>query len=154
MTGTGFLVIGACLEAVRNLATGTSSDAPCGATLPELPASSFPCYYDQQATLAGWAVMVVLVALTAWGWWGLAGWVLRPLAAAADTVRRLGPQNLGQRVRLEGGHDRFKELADALDDALDRLAAGLREPAPVRGQRLPRAAHPAGRAAAAHRGRA
>ena len=52
------------------------------------------------------------------------GWLLRPLSAAAETVRRLGPQNLGERIRLEGGPDPFKELADALDDALDRLAAG------------------------------
>ena len=42
----------------------------------------------------------------------------------AETVRRLGPQNLGQRIRLDGVPDAFKELADALDDALDRLAAG------------------------------
>jgi signal transduction histidine kinase len=72
----------------------------------------------------GWAVLLIIVALTVWGWWRLAGWALRPLSATAETVRRLGPQNLGQRIRLEGGQDAFRELADALDDALDRLAAG------------------------------
>jgi signal transduction histidine kinase len=39
-------------------------------------------------------------------------------------VRRLGPQNLGQRIQLPGGQDAMKDLADALDDALNRLAAG------------------------------
>ena len=58
------------------------------------------------------------------GWWFLAAWALRPLSATAETVRRLGPQNLGQRIQLSGGADALKELADAIDDALDRLAAG------------------------------
>jgi signal transduction histidine kinase len=47
-----------------------------------------------------------------------------PLKAAAETVRRLGPQNLGQRIQLTGGEDAFKDLADAIDGALDRLATG------------------------------
>jgi signal transduction histidine kinase len=74
--------------------------------------------------LLGWVIMGVLLALTVWSWWLIAGWVLRPLSDTAQTVRRLGPQNLGQRIRLVSGADPFKELADAIDDALDRLAAG------------------------------
>jgi signal transduction histidine kinase len=50
--------------------------------------------------------------------------MLRPLHAIAETVRRVGPQNLGQRIRLAGDSGALKELADVLDDALDRLAAG------------------------------
>ena len=69
-------------------------------------------------------VVLAVLALTVWSWWSLAGWVLRPLSETAGIVRRLGPQNLGQRIRVTGGADAFKELADALDDALDRLAAG------------------------------
>ena len=49
------------------------------------------------------------------GWWFLAAWALRPLSATAETVRRLGPQNLGQRIQLSGGADALKELADAID---------------------------------------
>jgi signal transduction histidine kinase len=65
-----------------------------------------------------------IVALMVWSFWLLAGWALGPLKATAETVRRLGPQNLGQRIGLTSTDDQFKELADAIDDALDRLAAG------------------------------
>jgi signal transduction histidine kinase len=72
----------------------------------------------------GVIIMVAAIALIVWGWWLLAGWALGPLKATAETVRRLGPQNLGLRIGLTSGGDQFKELADAIDDALDRLAAG------------------------------
>lgn len=41
-----------------------------------------------------------------------------------ETVRRLGPQNLGQRVHHRGPRDEVRTLADALDELLDRMAAG------------------------------
>lgn len=50
--------------------------------------------------------------------------LLRPLRAAADAVRRVGPQNLSQRVAVAGATDELKALTDALNEALDRIAAG------------------------------
>ena len=72
-------------------------------------------------------VVVLLPALVLAGWalWIMAGGLLRPLSAAAQAVLQLGPQNLGHRIRMgAAAGDPLKELAGALDDALDRLAAG------------------------------
>jgi signal transduction histidine kinase len=111
---------------VRNLRTpGFYSCGGLNSIFPALPPSGAPaCSYSEPLSALGWAFMVVLLALTPWSWWLFAGWALRPLWDTAQTVRRLGPQNLGQRIRLVSGTDSFKELADAIDDALDRLAAG------------------------------
>ena len=80
--------------------------------------------YNAQALVL--IVVLVLPALMMAGWacWITAGRLLRQLSATADTVRQLGPQNLGQRIRLTGAADQLKDLADAVDEALDRLAAG------------------------------
>ena len=125
MTVIGFLVIAGSAETRVQPRRRTSDYEACGGiALPELPQSNGSCSYSGPVTVAGLVIMLALLALTVWGWWRLAGWALRPLSATAETVRRLGPQNLGQRIGQEGGPDAFKELADALDDALDRLAAG------------------------------
>lgn len=50
--------------------------------------------------------------------------IVRPLRAFTDTVRLLGPQNLGQRLRYEGARDELRQLAEALDEMLDRVATG------------------------------
>ncbi len=71
--------------------------------------------------LVGIAAAVLLAALI---WWLVAGRTLRPLSQTVQTVRQLGPENLRQRIRMTGSADVLKELADALDDALDRLSAG------------------------------
>ena len=84
------------------------------------------CYRPLSAAAHVWSVVIALavLGLAAWGWWVLAGRALRPLSQTARTVRQLGPQNLGQRIRMGGAADQMKELADAIDEALDRLAAG------------------------------
>jgi signal transduction histidine kinase len=71
--------------------------------------------------LVGIAAAVLLAGLI---WWLVAGRTLRPLSQTVQTVRQLGPENLRQRIRMTGSADVLKELADALDDALDRLSAG------------------------------
>jgi signal transduction histidine kinase len=126
MSLTGFLVLEASVDTVRNLRTpGFFTCGGLSSTFPALPPSGAPeCSFSGPLVVVGWATMAVLLAAMVWSWWLIAGWALRPLADTAQTVRRLGPQNLGQRIRLAGGADSFKDLANAIDDALDRLAAG------------------------------
>jgi methyl-accepting chemotaxis protein len=91
---------------------------------PFLPTQFPVCGYGTGARVASVPAVLLVVGLLLWGNWLAAGWALRPLHALAETVRRVGPQNLGQRIQLRTRPDALKELADALDGALDRLAAG------------------------------
>jgi signal transduction histidine kinase len=121
VTVEAVLLIGVCFT-VNNLFFEPTYNL-CSEPFAALPSSSGCDYSGTEKTwyLVG---LLVVLGLIAWSWWLAAGWMLRPLAATAHTVRRLGPHNLGQRIRLVSGPDPFKELADAIDDALDRLAAG------------------------------
>ena len=97
----------------------------CGGPLPTLlVGGGGSCDYTNIQTVTGWTTVALVLALILGSWWFAAGWLLRPLSAAARTVRRFGPQNLGERLLYDSSPDPLKELTDALDDALDRLAAG------------------------------
>lgn len=84
------------------------------------------CYGPVSTGTRTWvlAALAAAVLLAASAWWAAAGRALRPLSQTVETVRQLGPQNLHQRIRMTGSSDVLKELADALDSALDRLASG------------------------------
>jgi signal transduction histidine kinase len=57
--------------------------------------------------------------------WIFAGRVLSPIRHMTDTARRLGGGRLQERIALEGPRDELRELADTLDDMLDRLQASV-----------------------------
>jgi signal transduction histidine kinase len=95
----------------------------CSNPQPWLPGSG-QCTYDIGTRLLYLPVIAAAVLLLLWINWLLAEAALRPLRAIAEQVRGLGPQNMSQRIALGGGHDELKDLADALDGVLDRLAAG------------------------------
>ena len=118
-------VFAGVVETIVNLLSQAGYGACTGVQLvfPELP-NSTGCDYNALFAVAYVVVIVIVLAFLVRSWWLVAGLVLQPLTATAATVRRLGPQNLGQRIRLVSGQDQYKELADAIDDALDRLAAG------------------------------
>jgi signal transduction histidine kinase len=113
-------------DTVRNLwfAGMPGPAGTCNSSPPWLPAPVLPCSFDTAIRLLNLPLIAAAVLLLAWINWLLAGLALRPLRATADTVRGLGPQNMGQRIALHSGRDALKELTDALDGALDRLAAG------------------------------
>ncbi len=124
----GYYYISWAVEAARNLVrhyrfgfvlcTGSSwrdlGNPACGG----LPVSG------RFVPLLAWVELIggsaVLVALG----WLLARWALRPVAAMADTVGRLGPTSLGLRLRGEGPADETRRLAEAIDSMLDRVAEG------------------------------
>ncbi|MEV5828019.1 HAMP domain-containing sensor histidine kinase [Spirillospora sp. NPDC052242] len=51
----------------------------------------------------------------------VAGRVLRPLQAITTTTRRITADNLNERLALSGPGDEVKDLADTIDDLLERL---------------------------------
>jgi signal transduction histidine kinase len=68
-------------------------------------------------SLAGLAVVVAAAI-------GAAVWALRPLEDLTTMVGRLGPQNLAERSPIGSGRDQTTRLAVALNEMMDRLAAG------------------------------
>jgi signal transduction histidine kinase len=95
----------------------------CGGNSPWLTGPQ-ECSYSIGTRLLYVPVIAAAVLLLLWINWLLAGAALRPLRATTETVHSLGPQNMSQRIAMRGGHDELKDLSDALDGVLDRLAVG------------------------------
>jgi two-component system, OmpR family, sensor histidine kinase VanS len=74
------------------------------------------------AALAG-VVLVFLLVFGLLGGWLLAGRMLAPLTRLTDATRMAANGSLSHRIHLEGRQDEFRELADAFDLMLARLAA-------------------------------
>jgi len=123
----GYLALSAVVFTVINVGISFDNNGYGGCTqypfLPNLAPGCTPGYSPLVRTVLLVLVVAVLM-LAGWGCWRLAARLLRPLTDMADTVSQLGPQNLGQRIRMDGAADPLKELADAVDAALDRLVAG------------------------------
>ena len=124
----GYLALSAAVFTVINvlLSFGNTGYGAC-TQVPFLPHLAQGCGAPGYSPLVRILLLVLLVAgltLAGWGCWRLAARLLRPLTDMAATVSQLGPQNLRQRIRMTGEADPLKELADAVDAALDRLVAG------------------------------
>jgi signal transduction histidine kinase len=65
--------------------------------------------------------LVFLVAVAALAWATL--WCLRPVRDLAEPIAHVGPQNLGHRIRPRG-RDELARLARAIDEMMERIAAG------------------------------
>ncbi|MEV7554681.1 HAMP domain-containing sensor histidine kinase [Amycolatopsis sp. NPDC089917] len=69
--------------------------------------------------------LIAMVALVILIGRPVASWVVRPLPDLTATIEQLGPQNLGQRMRLEQTDGEMRELAGAVNGMLDRVAVGF-----------------------------
>ena len=70
------------------------------------------------------ALAAMTVASVALGW-VVAGRALRPLRAMTAATRRIGEDNLGERLTVTGPEDELKDLADTIDGLLARLQAAF-----------------------------
>jgi signal transduction histidine kinase len=93
----------------------------CGGTWEQLGNSCDPANYSP--TLA-WVELLSVTAIAFGIAYLLARWVVQPVRQIADTVGRFGPNALGLRLRAEGPRDETRQLSDAVDAMLDRLAEG------------------------------
>ncbi|GIF66505.1 hypothetical protein Ais01nite_45400 [Asanoa ishikariensis] len=58
--------------------------------------------------------------------WVLSGRALRPVGAIVRTTREIQATDLSRRIRLGGARDELRDLADTIDDMLDRLDDAFR----------------------------
>ncbi|MGH7765800.1 MAG: sensor histidine kinase [Candidatus Dormibacteraceae bacterium] len=71
--------------------------------------------------------LVFLLVFGLLGGWLIAGRILAPLTRITDATRMAANGSLSHRIRLPGGSDEFRELADAFDTMLARLEAHVAE---------------------------
>jgi signal transduction histidine kinase len=84
-----------------------------------------PPYFNSTQRIVVIVLMLVALALLFWLFRVIARLVLRPLHDLTGTVHEMDPQNLGQRIRASGARDELRDLADAVDDMLNRVAIGF-----------------------------
>jgi signal transduction histidine kinase len=67
------------------------------------------------------SALPIVLALSAAGGAFLANRALKPIATITAQARRIGRDNLNERIALRGPHDEVRELADTVDGMLERL---------------------------------
>jgi signal transduction histidine kinase len=137
----GFLVSGIVLLGLTVLLSrGTVSStgpvgvppAPDGGTAAEQQLrqleEQLATVHDQQTRqlLAGSMVALVVMAVVSLLLGrALAARVLRPLRSITDATRRISADDLDRRLSVDGPTDEVKDLADTIDDLLERLEASF-----------------------------
>ncbi|MFE4873890.1 sensor histidine kinase [Streptomyces sp. NPDC056682] len=80
---------------------------------------------DHQLLVGSLIALVVMAGVSLLLGRVLAGRVLRPLRLITTATRRISAENLHQRLAVAGPVDEVKELADTVDDLLERLEAAF-----------------------------
>jgi signal transduction histidine kinase len=96
------------------------------------PAEVFGKLFDQQRAvvlhqlvLESGVALGVLLLLSIFLGWLMAGRVLRPLRTMTGTVQTISASNLHERLGMSGPNDEIKELGDTFDRLLGRLEASF-----------------------------
>ena len=86
-----------------------------------LPEDSMENFMDLVIKLA-WIGLIIVVLLSAFGGWIIAGRSLRHLRRITESARKISDgQDLSQRIELPPGKDEVYELTDTFNDMMDRL---------------------------------
>jgi signal transduction histidine kinase len=75
----------------------------------------------QTVLVASLIIVAILTVLAGIIGWLVAGQALQPLRNITGTARRVADRSLHERIALTGPKDEIKDLADTLDDMLERL---------------------------------
>ena len=75
----------------------------------------------QTVLIASLVIVVMLTAMAGVIGWLVAGQALQPLRNITATARRVADRSLHERIALQGPRDEIKDLADTLDEMLERL---------------------------------
>jgi hypothetical protein len=65
--------------------------------------------------------LAIMLVVSVWFGWLMAGRVLRPLRTITAMTRQLSEESLHERLALSGPDDELKELGDTIDGLLERL---------------------------------
>lgn len=87
-------------------------------------ATSHAIELHQLIVQSGIALAIMTVASALLGWL-VAGRVLAPVRTMTAATRRISDENLHERLAMSGPRDELTELADTIDDLLDRLEAAF-----------------------------
>jgi signal transduction histidine kinase len=108
---------------VENQQIQQSAPAQAQARIDRLQAELSQAHEAQSRQLLVGSVVAlsVMVAVSVVLGWVIAGRVLRPLRAMTAATRRISADNLHERLAVPGPADEVKDLADTIDDLLERL---------------------------------
>jgi signal transduction histidine kinase len=129
-----FLVSGIGLLALTNLLAGWSATEPAPSQYPsaqlrihqlEAQLADNHTVQSRQLLAGSLIALVVMVAVSVLLGKIVAGRVLRPLQTITAATRRISADNLHERLAVPGPADEVKQLADTIDNLLERLEASF-----------------------------